>query len=82
LATTVQDEIDRLQAAKEKLQSLDPEIVDQAIDAIGSVAGAAVWLTSPSYGLQGKVPVDIAATPRGRFKILNLLGRIDHGLLA
>jgi uncharacterized protein (DUF2384 family) len=81
LAAAVQDEIARLRTAKKKLQSLDPEIIDQAIDAIGSVAGAAEWLTSPAYGLLGEVPTDIAATPKGRSKILNLLGRIDHGIL-
>jgi uncharacterized protein (DUF2384 family) len=82
LVAAVQDEIDRLQTAKKKLRSLDLEIIDRTIDAVESVAGAAAWLTSPAYGLQGKIPLDVAVTPKGRSKVLNLLGRIDHGILA
>jgi len=82
LAAALQSKIDRLQAAKKKVRSLDPEIIARAIDAIGSVEGAAIWLTSPAFGLDGKVPADFAATAKGRSKVLNLLGRIDHGVLA
>jgi uncharacterized protein (DUF2384 family) len=78
----LQDEIDRLRAAKIKLRLSAPEIVDRAIETFESIDGAAIWLASPAHGLEGKVPVEVAATVKGRTKVLNLLGRIDHGLLA
>jgi uncharacterized protein (DUF2384 family) len=80
LDTAIQSEIDRLQAAKKKLRLITPAIADQAIETFESIDGAAVWLTSPAYGLRGKAPVDMMATAKGRGKVSNLLGRIEHGL--
>jgi uncharacterized protein (DUF2384 family) len=81
LATALQNEIDRLYAAKGKLLSIDPEIADQAIKTFESVDGAAIWLTSPAHGLHGRVPVDLTATAKGREKVSKLLSRIEHGVL-
>ena len=78
----LQNEIDRLRAAKIKLRLSAPEIVTRAIEIFESVDGAAIWLTSPAHGLEGMVPIEVAVTAKGRTKVLNLLGRIDHGLLA
>lgn len=78
----LQNEIDRLRAAKRKIRLSAPEIVDRAIEIFESIDGAAIWLASPAHGLEGKVPVEVAVTSKGRTKVLNLLGRIDHGLLA
>lgn len=78
----LQNEIDRLRATKKKLGLSAPEIVDRAIEIFESIDGAAIWLASPAPGLEGKIPVEVAATAKGRTKVLNLLGRIDHGLLA
>jgi uncharacterized protein (DUF2384 family) len=78
----LENEIDRLRAAKKKLRLSAPEIVDRAIETFDSIDGAAIWLASPAHDLEGKIPVEVAVTAKGRTKVLNLLGRIDHGLLA
>lgn len=80
LVAALQSEIDRLQAAKKKLRSLDPEFIARTIEAIGSVEAAALWLTGPAYGLKGRVPVDIAVTAEGRPEVLKLLGRIKYNV--
>jgi putative toxin-antitoxin system antitoxin component (TIGR02293 family) len=81
LMAAIQREIDRLKAAKQKLRSLDSEIICQGINVFESTDRAAIWLASPAFGLQGRVPLDVATTPKGRDEVLNLLGRIDHGVL-
>jgi putative toxin-antitoxin system antitoxin component (TIGR02293 family) len=80
LVAAIQREIDRLNAVKKKLRSLDSEIVCQAIDVFDSVDGAAIWLASPAFGLEGRVPLDVADTPKGMDEVMNLLGRVDHGV--
>lgn len=40
------------------------------------------WLRSPQVGLAGKVPLDVAQTEAGAREVEELLGRIEHGVLA
>lgn len=65
-----------------ELQKLDAELLDIAVNCIGSVEGAASWLTRPALGLDGKIPIIFSATPNGRAAVIDLLRRIHYGVLA
>ena len=45
-------------------------------------AAARGWLTSPQIGLKGKEPLDLASSEAGAREVEDLLGRIEHGVLA
>ena len=40
------------------------------------------WLHSPQVGLNNRIPLDLADTEVGSREIINLLGRIEHGVLS
>jgi uncharacterized protein (DUF2384 family) len=62
--------------------STDSEVLSRAIEALGSVAGAASWLTRPQHGLGGRLPLEMTRTAKGKAIVIRLLGRIDRGVLA
>jgi uncharacterized protein (DUF2384 family) len=64
-----------------KLSELDGETIKRAVKALGSPQAAGEWLISPAFGLGGAIPVELARTEKGRATVLNLLGRIEYGVL-
>lgn len=42
----------------------------------------AEWLKKPQRGLGGRIPVEVAFTEIGAKEVENLLGRIEHGVIA
>ena len=48
----------------------------------GDKEAARTWLTEPVYGLDGRKPVDMLATSAETEFVLNLIGRIEHGVCA
>jgi uncharacterized protein (DUF2384 family) len=65
-----------------KLAKLDPSVVLAAIDTFASPMGAGQWLITPAFGLNGEIPVEIAATLKGRLEVISLLHRIEYGVLS
>ena len=57
-------------------------VVARADEAIGDVAKAKRWLRKPNRGLQGRRPLDLLASDVGVRIVEQLLGRIEHGLVA
>ncbi len=62
------------------LKSFDAENVARTVTCLNSRAAAASWLTRPQHGLNGLVPVKMKIDSRTKAQILNLLGRIEHGV--
>lgn len=56
------------------------QVYDMALDVFGSQKKAETWLKKPARGLGGKVPLEYADTDLGAHEVINLLGRIDHGV--
>jgi len=48
----------------------------------GDKEEARAWLTEPVYGLGGQKPVDMLATSAETEFILDLIGRLEHGVCA
>lgn len=57
-------------------------LVQRAIDVFGTEARAKDWLRHPQFGLGGLVPLEVADTEPGAREVEELLGRIEHGVVA
>ena len=53
-----------------------------AREVTGGEASARLWLRSPQFGLQGQTPLELMLTEAGAREVEELLGRIEHGVLA
>lgn len=40
------------------------------------------WLQTPKRALGDKIPLDLVKTKQGSEQVLNLLGRIEHGIFS
>ena len=56
------------------------QVYDMALSVFGADQKAESWLKRPARGLGGKVPLEYADTELGAHEVVNLLGRIDHGV--
>ena len=55
-------------------------LLAQAVDTLGSDAGARSWFAAPAIGLGQQSPVDLLGTAAGRAAVANLLERMKHGV--
>ena len=46
----------------------------------GDREAAQNWLKNPNHALDGRTPLDIAATETGTREVENLIGRLEHGV--
>jgi putative toxin-antitoxin system antitoxin component (TIGR02293 family) len=51
-------------------------------EAVGGSAGARSWLQRPQFGLNGRLPLEVARLEVGARQVEALLQRIHHGTLA
>lgn len=59
------------------------EVYKSAVDLFeGDKAKAREWLLSPVRGLGGRRPVEMVATTAGAEAVLDLIGRLEHGVFA
>lgn len=54
----------------------------RAIEVFGNEQKALQWLDSPRNELSGKSPVSASKTKKGYDEVLDMLGRIEHGIFA
>lgn len=57
-------------------------IFSMAKEVLEDEGQAREWLHRPQIGLGGRVPLDMTETDAGTSEVENLLGRIEHGVLA
>ncbi len=55
-------------------------VYEMAVQVFGDKHKVESWLKKPARGLGGKIPLDYADTDLGAHEVINLLGRIDHGI--
>ena len=55
-------------------------IYDKALEVFETEIATEKWLKKPSRGLGYKIPLEYADTEPGAREVLNLLGRIEHGI--
>lgn len=55
-------------------------VYDKALDVLESEEAVENWLKKPARGLGYKIPLEYADTELGAQEVINLLGRIEHGV--
>lgn len=55
-------------------------VFDMALSVFGKLEKARRWLKHPARGLDGHIPMEYADTGLGAQEVIDLLGRIDHGV--
>jgi uncharacterized protein (DUF2384 family) len=70
----------KLQSELRALRALPDDIAEAALRAVGGPIGASSWLLRYQMGLPRK-PMTMIKTISGRKLVLNLLRRIDYGIL-
>lgn len=58
------------------------EIVSLAGDVFDDVENAKIWLAQANVCLDGKRPIDLIGTEEGKAAVIELLGRIEHGIFS
>ncbi len=58
------------------------KVIKKGVDVFGSASGFIMWLKQQPSGIEGKLGFNSLASFDGTTKILNQLGRIEHGILA
>ncbi len=56
------------------------QVYDMAVMVFETNKKAESWLKKPARGLGGRVPLEYADTDLGAREVINLLGRLDHGV--
>jgi len=56
------------------------QILKQATEVFGSAEVAKEWMRTPNLVLSEKTPLECADTEDGLQEVLNLLGRLEHGV--
>lgn len=57
-------------------------LLARAIEVLGGKERALRWLKAPRPQLDGKTPLDFADTELGCQEVVNLLGRVEHGVFS
>ncbi|HSH83852.1 MAG TPA: MbcA/ParS/Xre antitoxin family protein [Guyparkeria sp.] len=58
-------------------------IKTRATEVLGDQAAAERWLTTPKPALAGQIPLDLAQQgEEGEREVLDLLGRLEHGVFS
>lgn len=72
----------RLNADQSERFNRIAQLLNRAIEVLGSKELGVRWLKSPRSYFGGKPPLDLADTELGSREVLNLLGRIEHGVFS
>ena len=55
-------------------------VYDKALEVFESEEAVEAWLKKPARGLGQKIPLEYSDTDLGAQEVVNLLGRIEHGV--
>lgn len=72
---------DMLSTLLNRLETLDPEITKRTIEALDDRSKAAMWLATRHPCFRGRVPYQVIACGQ-RQDVLDVLGRIEHGVVS
>ena len=72
----------RLNADQSERFNRMAQMLNRTIEVLGSQEQAVRWLKTPRAYFGGKPPLDFADTELGSREVLNLLGRVEHGVFS
>ena len=57
-------------------------LYERGIEVLGSERAFSTWIKSPNYALGGEIPFNLLDTRIGFTMVLDILGRIEHGVFS
>ncbi|TPE46591.1 DUF2384 domain-containing protein [Maribrevibacterium harenarium] len=60
----------------------EDELLELANQIFANKQKAELWLNKPALALGGATPMEFAKTPEGKTAVIDLLGKIRHGIFA
>jgi Protein of unknown function (DUF2384) len=72
-------------SAKNRIVTTSPSDSDLLLEAkriFGTSVKATHWLNYPRYQFDGKSPLEMASTKKGRLAVQEMLGQIEHGMFS
>ncbi|TKB98271.1 type II RES/Xre toxin-antitoxin system antitoxin [Pedobacter cryotolerans] len=57
-------------------------LYERGIEVLGSERAFSSWIKSPNYALGGEIPFNLLDTRIGFTMVLDILGRIEHGIFS
>jgi|TARA_R110000851_G_scaffold128128_1_gene260355 putative toxin-antitoxin system antitoxin component (TIGR02293 family) len=61
---------------------MDQKLFARAIEVLGNEQDALHWLQTPRSALNNQIPLKYIETDEGQQEVLDLLGRIEHGVFS
>ncbi len=61
---------------------MDQKLLARAVEVIGNERDALHWLQTPKRALNNQIPLKLIETDGGQQEVLDLLGRIEHGVFS
>lgn len=65
-----------------EFHDIPDDLIALAGDVLDGVENAKIWLTQVNVCLDGKRPIDLIGTEEGKAAVIELLGRIEHGIFS
>lgn len=64
------------------MSKMDQKLLARAVEVIGNERDALHWLQTPRRALNNQIPLKFIETDGGQQEVLDLLGRIEHGVFS
>lgn len=80
MRTAILLEILRYHKCIELIPGVPAEVLAAGMDLFKTEAAVASWLCEPARALGGRIPMEVAQTPKGAKEVAQILGAISHGV--
>ncbi|MBL1458452.1 MAG: DUF2384 domain-containing protein [Methylophaga sp.] len=64
------------------MSKIDQKLFARAVEVLGNERDALHWLQTPKRALNKQIPLQLIETDGGQQEVLDLLGRIEHGVFS
>lgn len=64
------------------MSKMDQKLLARAVEVLGNERDALHWLQTPKRALNNQIPLQLIETKGGQQEVLDLLGRIEHGVFS
>lgn len=64
------------------MSKINQKLFARAVEVLGNERDALHWLQTPRFALNNQIPLKLIETDEGQQEVLDLLGRIEHGVFS
>ena len=80
LETAIEAQIREYARCRSLLRHVDQDVLKLGIEVFRSEAAFALWLCAPARALNGKAPLRVLRSAKGRSRVTNILRAIDNAV--